>query len=51
MTDSPESETKSPRKPRPWLLWVYVTLAFVVLISAWTLLIFIATQNQPELIE
>lgn len=32
-------------------LWFWVILAFVVLISAWTVLILIATRNQPEMIE
>lgn len=32
-------------------LWMWVILAFVVLISAWTTLIFIAANNQPEVIE
>jgi flagellar basal body-associated protein FliL len=32
-------------------LWIWVILAFVILISAWTALIIIASKNQPELIE
>ncbi|MFO7723966.1 MAG: hypothetical protein R6V45_00335 [Oceanipulchritudo sp.] len=32
-------------------LWIWVILAFVILISAWTTLILIAVQNQPERIE
>ncbi len=32
-------------------LWIWVVLAFVVLIAAWTALIVIATENQPEIIE
>lgn len=32
-------------------LWIWVVLAFVILISAWTVLIIIASKNQPELIE
>jgi hypothetical protein len=32
-------------------LWIWVILAFVILISAWTTLIIIASKNQPELIE
>jgi hypothetical protein len=32
-------------------LWIWVVLAFVILISAWTALIIIASKNQPELIE
>lgn len=35
-------------KKRPWL-WVVV--AFVVLIGAWTTLITIALKNQPEVIQ
>ena len=33
------------------VLWIWVILAFVILISAWTLLITIAVRNQPEQIE
>jgi hypothetical protein len=32
-------------------LWLWVILAFAILISAWTTLIIIATKNQPEKIE
>jgi hypothetical protein len=32
-------------------LWIWVILAFVLLISAWTTLIIIASKNQPEVIE
>jgi hypothetical protein len=32
-------------------LWLWVILAFVVLITAWTALIIIAASNQPEMIE
>jgi len=32
-------------------LWLWVLLAFLILISAWTALIIIATGNQPEIIE
>jgi len=32
-------------------LWIWVILAFVILIGAWTVLIIIASTNQPELIE
>jgi len=35
-------------KKRPWL---WVILAFVILISAWTAFITIAVNNQPELID
>jgi|GEM_PF-856749 len=35
-------------KKRPWL-WVVV--AFVLLISAWTVLITLALNNQPETID
>ena len=33
------------------ILWFWVVLAFVVLISAWTALILIASRNQPEIIQ
>ncbi len=32
---------------RPWL---WVVLAFVVLISAWSVLVYIALNNQPEVV-
>jgi len=32
-------------------LWLWVILAFAILISAWTTLIIIAAKNQPEKIE
>lgn len=32
-------------------LWIWVILAFLILISAWTGLIIIASKNQPEMIE
>ena len=32
-------------------LWLWVILAFVLLISAWAFLITIATRNQPEVIQ
>jgi flagellar basal body-associated protein FliL len=32
-------------------LWIWVIVAFVILISAWTGLIIIASKNQPEVIE
>lgn len=32
-------------------LWIWVILAFLFLIAAWTGLILVATKNQPELIE
>jgi flagellar basal body-associated protein FliL len=33
------------------LLWLWVILAFAVLIAAWSTLIVIAIRNQPEAIE
>lgn len=35
-------------KKRPWL---WVILAFIILIGAWTAFITIAVNNQPELID
>jgi hypothetical protein len=32
-------------------LWIWVVLAFILLIGAWSALITIATKNQPEIIE
>lgn len=33
------------------VLWLWVIMAFAILIAAWTALIIIAERNQPELIE
>lgn len=38
-------------KPSARSLWLWVVMAFVVLVAAWAGLIYIATTNQPELIE
>lgn len=32
-----------------WKLWLWVSFAFLILISAWGVLILIATSNQPEI--
>lgn len=42
-------QSKPPRGFRT--LWIWVILAFLLLIAAWTTLIVIATRNQPEVIE
>ena len=46
---------KSPEDSSPTStarsLWMWVVLAFVLLISAWALLIYIASTNKPEVIE
>lgn len=44
-------EATSPRKEGARILWLWVVLAFVVLIAAWTALIYIAVHNKPEIIE
>lgn len=44
-----ENGTGSRKSSR--ILWLWVILAFLLLISAWTALILIAAANQPELIE
>lgn len=36
---------KNPLARRPWL---FVVLAFIILIAAWTFLIVIAHRNKPE---
>jgi len=41
----------SPGKKGARSLWVWVILAFLVLIAAWTALIIIAVGNKPEIIE
>ncbi len=43
---SPSEKMRSSRS-----LWVWVVIAFIVLICAWSALIVIATRNQPELIQ
>jgi len=45
-TDNPNQ-----KKNRSRSLWVWVVLAFVILISAWTTLIIVAAGNQPEIVE
>jgi len=47
MTTAPAKVEKSGFR----VLWVWVVLAFVVLITAWTALIIIAVNNKPEIIE
>ena len=47
MDTPPENHPKSHARS----LWIWVIFAFVLLISAWTLLITIATRNNPEVIE
>ena len=41
------SETLGCIASRPWL---WVVLAFVVLLSAWSVLFYIALNNQPEVV-
>ena len=42
---------QNSRKKGARSLWIWVILAFVVLVSAWTFLIVVASRNQPEVIE
>ncbi|MCF7788826.1 MAG: hypothetical protein K9N47_22065 [Prosthecobacter sp.] len=42
-----KSETLGWVASRPWL---WVVLAFVVLLSAWSVLFYIALNNQPEVV-
>jgi hypothetical protein len=42
---------KKERKQGARSLWVWVVIAFLILISAWTTLIIIAANNQPEMVE
>jgi cytochrome c-type biogenesis protein CcmH/NrfF len=37
--------------PKSLSLWLWVLLAFLLLIGAWTTLIIIAKRNQPQKIE
>jgi bacteriorhodopsin len=44
-------ETTDRKKSSARSLWLWVVLAFALLISAWSLLIYIATENRPEMVE
>jgi len=46
-----QATDSSPPRKGTRILWLWVILAFVVLISAWTALIYIAVDNKPEIIE
>jgi len=46
-----DATSKLEHKARARNLWLWVIIAFMVLIAAWTTLIVIAAKNQPELIE
>jgi hypothetical protein len=45
------SSSTNDRKRGSRNLWLWVIIAFMILITAWTTLIVIAAKNQPELIE
>lgn len=45
MSDTP------PKKPFAWSLWIPVILAFLLVITAWTVLIQLARENPVEMIE
>ena len=48
----PEPTTANKAKRRgAWALWIGVVLAFLLVITAWTLLIKIANENPVEQIE
>lgn len=49
MTTGEAAQAKKGKSSRS--LWLWVVLAFLVLIAAWTTLIVIAANNQPELVE
>jgi len=36
------------KKDGGWWLWVWVSLAFLILIGGWTTIFVLAAQNQPE---
>ncbi len=51
MPENPSpTATKTRRNPFK-SLWFWVVLAFVLLISAWSTLIYVAANNRPEVIE
>lgn len=43
--------TEQPVSRGGRILWLWVTLAFVILIGAWATLITIASTHKPEVIE
>ncbi len=50
MEPEPTSRNKAQRRGA-WILWIGVTLMFLLVISAWVLLIKIAQENPVEQIE
>jgi heme/copper-type cytochrome/quinol oxidase subunit 2 len=48
---TPAAQPAGQQTKGSWLLWIFVIIAFLILISAWTVLIIIATRNQPEIPE
>lgn len=48
---TPGAQPAGQQTKGSWLLWIFVIIAFLILISAWTVLIIIATRNQPEIPE
>jgi len=50
MEPEPTSRNKAQRRGA-WALWIGVTLMFLLVISAWVLLIKIAQENPVEQIE
>gem|GEM_PF-1691715 len=51
-TSTPSNTSKSePTAPTGWLArrpWLWVVFAFVMLLSAWSALFYVAMKNQPE---
>ena len=45
------SKTSKKKKKIAWSLWIPVILAFLMVITAWTVLIKIAKENPVEMIE
>ncbi len=44
-------KTSTPKKRTTWSLWIPVILAFILVITAWTILIKIAKENPVKTIE
>lgn len=45
------SKISKNKKKIAWSLWIPVTVAFLVVITAWTVLLKIAKENPVEIIE
>jgi len=49
--NTPSPEATPEKKGSGWYLAIFVTLLFVVVITAWAGLFILAKENQPEVIK